>query len=847
MLRISIERGMLKSRVARRVFLVFVACALLPIFLFAAYALSRVTNQLRDQADRQLHRSVKATGMTVVAQLDLAAQDLDLVAEGLRTASSADLSLEASLRDRLAHTFSDVKLHDPRGRDRVLLGAAFPGPALTERDWRLLAEGKPLVRTLPPSAGASRVALVLPTDSPGEAIVGRVLSDFLWSEESLVTFETIRICLDANGRILFDSDGDESLPDLAVLGFPGQTSGRFRWEHDGATWLGRHWQLFMKAQYDAEWNIIESLPEADALASVREFRLVFLLLSLLSLAVVVFLSLSQIRKQLVPIETLREATQRIAEARFDERVCIETGDEFEELGESFNAMAADLEKSLRMQSALIDLGIALTAEGNRKDLLQILLRGIRQVLNCDGSGVVVLGSSGETESFASELGGEVRTLDRNQLAGCLPAERMEEHEAIEVALGCSLRSVLTLALRDQNGDRIGTLYAMNARSAEGGALIEFSRELAQLGNMLAAQASAALTQNRLVDSFRHLFDGMTKLIATAIDEKSPFTHGHCQRVPIATMILADAVCRSKDGPYADFSLTPDERYELEVAALLHDCGKVVTPVHVIDKATKLETIIDRIALVRTRFEVVARDRRIERLEDQLRAVNSGALGEPAPDGDWEQQLAEDLEFLVRSNKGGEFFPREAQERVREIGSRYEFCDQEGKVHPILTDDEIVNLSISRGTLTDSERKIIQDHVVSSIKMLEMLPYPKNLARVPLIAGAHHEWMNGNGYPSGIQIGDLPLQARILALADVFEALTAKDRPYKDQKTLSEALRIMGFMRLEGQIDPDLFDFFLTERVYLEYARLYLEPHQVDEVDLGAIPGCEHLVPKRLVA
>ncbi|MEZ4649516.1 MAG: HD domain-containing phosphohydrolase [Candidatus Eisenbacteria bacterium] len=837
-------------------FIVFVGCALVPILLFTAYSLVRVGNQLRDQADRQLHRSVKTTGMTLVERLDLAQQDRRIAGEVLRNVDPADIEstppqsgatddevgsalvdrLDVNLAARLAERFIDVKVRHRSGLESRVLGASFYGPELTTGDWALLDEGHPLVRTLPDLGGASRVAMILPNGESGEVIVGRVSPAFLWPSEGSATLTTMRICYDPEGSVLFTSGIDGEIPDLAPQVLTGENSGRFTWRNEGETWLGRHWRLFMRFQYEEEWIIVETAPESEVLAPVTEFRVVFVLISILSLAFVLILSSMQIRKQLVPIETLQAATRRIAQERFDERVRLETGDEFEELGESFNVMAAELQRNLRMRRSIIDLGIELTAEGNRGNLLQVLLLGTRRVLGCDASAAVVLSNENTVEACVVQVGTETRTLARNELEGVLTADRLEDRHAVQSAIGRPVRELLALELRDHEGDRIGTLYAIDPRSEDGDP-VTFSVETSQLGRLLAAQASAALTQTRLLEGFKDLFDGLSNLIATAIDEKSPYTYGHCQRVPIATMILADALHRTEEGMYADFKMTPEQRYELEVAALLHDCGKVTTPVHVVDKATKLETIFDRIHLVAMRFEAVAMERRVDRLERQLRGE---AVSDPEAERLFEAQLREDFEFLARSNTGGEFLPQEAKDRIREIGHRYHHVDLHGERKPILSEDEIENLSISRGTLNDAERKIIQDHVVSSIKMLEMLPYPKNLARVPLIAGAHHERMDGKGYPNGIHIGELPLEARVLALADVFEALTAKDRPYKDGKTLSEALRIMGFMKKEGHLDPDLFDFFLTEGVYLEYANAYLSPNQIDEVDIASLPGCENL-------
>ena len=289
-----------------------------------------------------------------------------------------------------------------------------------------------------------------------------------------------------------------------------------------------------------------------------------------------------------------------------------------------------------------------------------------------------------------------------------------------------------------------------------------------------------------------------------------------------------------------------DRYELKIAGLLHDCGKVTTPVHVVDKATKLETIFDRINLVDTRFEVLKRDEEIASLKKELDLARSGkhgevALSEKLAGLDQElretlQRIDEDREFLRHCNTGGEVMAPEAQARVRRIGTGSKWTDVSGSTADFLTEDEIENLTIGRGTLTAKERDIINYHINATIKMLEALPWPKHLSNVPEYAGGHHERMDGKGYPRGLKREQMSVQARVMGIADIFEALTAKDRPYKRGKTLSESLRILGNFRLNGHIDPDLFDVFVRKKVYLRYAEKFLDSEQIDEVDESRIPG-----------
>ncbi|MEZ4652962.1 MAG: HD domain-containing phosphohydrolase [Candidatus Eisenbacteria bacterium] len=262
---------------------------------------------------------------------------------------------------------------------------------------------------------------------------------------------------------------------------------------------------------------------------------------------------------------------------------------------------------------------------------------------------------------------------------------------------------------------------------------------------------------------------------------------------------------------------------------------MVTPVHVVDKATKLETICDRIDLVATRFEIARRDREIARLRSNPSAPADPALTPPVPDPDmsveaWQEQLEADLAFLRHSNFGSEFMPPPERERVQQIADRYQIAGPDGGLRPILTQDEVYNLTIPKGTLTNEERGVINEHVVATVKMLEKLPYPKKLRNVPFLAGAHHEKIDGSGYPDGLKGDDLPIRAQIIGLADIFEALTAKDRPYKPGRTLQEALGILGKMMEQGQIDKTLFDLFVGQKLHLVYARDYLEPAQIDIAD-----------------
>jgi HD-GYP domain-containing protein (c-di-GMP phosphodiesterase class II) len=323
-----------------------------------------------------------------------------------------------------------------------------------------------------------------------------------------------------------------------------------------------------------------------------------------------------------------------------------------------------------------------------------------------------------------------------------------------------------------------------------------------------------------------LFESLISLINTAIDDKSPYTGGHCARVPALTMMLAEAADRTKQGSLKDFHLTDKDRYELKIAGLLHDCGKITTPVHVVDKSTKLETIFDRIQLIDTRFEVLKRDAEIEMLKGNQTPTQFAAAI---------RQLDEEREFLRRANIGSEKMQDADIERVQNI-ARYQWRNARAELADFLSAEEVENLTIRAGTLTANERRVINHHIDVTIKMLEALPWPSHLKHVPEYAGGHHERMDGKGYPKGLLREQMPVQARVMGIADIFEALTAKDRPYKVGKTLTESLAILGQFKENGHIDADLFDVFIREKVYLDYARQFLSSEQIDAVDESKIPG-----------
>jgi HD-GYP domain-containing protein (c-di-GMP phosphodiesterase class II) len=406
--------------------------------------------------------------------------------------------------------------------------------------------------------------------------------------------------------------------------------------------------------------------------------------------------------------------------------------------------------------------------------------------------------------------------------------------------GYRSKSFLTVPMKNHENEIIGVLQLINATHPKTGEIGAFSHSDQRLAESLASQAAIALTNRMLINQLEELFESFINLINMAIDEKSPYTGGHCQRVPTLTMMLAEAVNETSSGPLADFRMTDKDRYELKIAGLLHDCGKVTTPVHVVDKATKLETIFDRITLIDTRFEVLRRDAEVALLKEKALLVAHDAPrgeldGADARYRDRLRQLEEDRAFLRACNIGSEAMRESDIERVKAIGAR-RWVDVSGHEASFLSEEELKNLTIRAGTLNQDERQVINHHIVATIKMLEALPWPKHLRNVPEYAGGHHERMDGKGYPKGLTREQMSVQARVMGIADIFEALTARDRPYKKGKTLSDSLRILGDMRLRGHIDPDLFDVFVRGKIYRRYAEMFLDKEQIDQVDEAKIPG-----------
>ncbi|MBT3763911.1 MAG: GAF domain-containing protein, partial [Candidatus Marinimicrobia bacterium] len=491
----------------------------------------------------------------------------------------------------------------------------------------------------------------------------------------------------------------------------------------------------------------------------------------------------------------------------------------------------DLEQQI---SNLSNIGLALSKEKDMNKLLEMILLEAKRIANSDGGTLYMMTDDKRlrfeimmTDSLKFHMGGtsgkdipfypiKLYTDDgepnKSMIAAYvgLTGETVNIEDAytakgfdfsgtkmFDEKTGYHSQSFLTVPLKNHEDEIIGVLQLLNAQDTKSKKIISFASDVQEMVEALSSQAAVAITNKNLIKDLENLFESFIKLIASAIDAKSPYTGGHCARVPEITMLLADAVQETKNGPFADVAFTEKEMYELKIAAWLHDCGKVATPEFVVDKSTKLETIYDRVNEVETRFGVLQRDEEIKRLKKELKIERDESLSanekvDKIKDLKKSHRkkmgtLKSDLEFVKETNVGGEFMSGDKKDRVRQI-ENYRWKPN-GKMENFLSADEVYNLTIPRGTLTPEERKVINDHIVVTINMLNELPYPKHLRNVPEFAGGHHEKLDGTGYPMGLTKSQMSVQARIMAIADIFEALTARDRPYKKGKTLSQAMRI----------------------------------------------------------
>ncbi len=511
------------------------------------------------------------------------------------------------------------------------------------------------------------------------------------------------------------------------------------------------------------------------------------------------------------------------------------------------------EENMELLRRFTKIGIALSDERDPERLLEMILEEAKELANADGGTLYIISDDKkellfaivQTTSLKIKMGGTNRKIAWN------PIRLYEEdgtpnhrHVCAHVAItgktvniddvyqhdgynfqgtrdfdsntGYRSRSMLVVPMKNHEDRVIGVLQLLNAMSnAE---TTVFSNASLNVTESFASQAAIALANKILIKELVDLFNSFIRVMAVAIDEKSPYTGGHVRRVAELTMEIAEKINEAKDGPFADVNFSEDELRELQTAAWLHDVGKITTPEYVVDKETKLHTIIDRIEIVRLRLELFIARFKLTRLESLVAMEMNGnnIIDEYMRETEEvERTLHEDLRFLEDVNKGGEWMSDEKIARIAEIGKRT--IEIDGRSQPLISADEFENLCVRKGTLTARERGIIENHAAMTYKILSQLPFPEKMRHVPDYASSHHEKLNGKGYPFGLTADKIPLQTRIIALADVFEALTASDRPYKKGNSLADAMRILEFMVKDNDIDTDVYALFLKERLHEAYA------------------------------
>jgi HD-GYP domain-containing protein (c-di-GMP phosphodiesterase class II) len=510
---------------------------------------------------------------------------------------------------------------------------------------------------------------------------------------------------------------------------------------------------------------------------------------------------------------------------------------------------------------LTRIGMALSAERNIGRLFEMIVEEARKFTGADGGTLYIMSDDEtelqfgiiQTETLHVRMGGTGgkitwKPVKLVNVDGLPNHQNVSAHVALtgntinipdvydadgfdfkgtrkfDAETGYRSKSMLVVPMKNHDNDIIGVLQLLNAHKGESKLVVPFSLECQELTESLASQAAVALCNNRLIHELETLMDAFIRAIATAIDEKSPYTGGHVRRVAGLTNAIARKINEANEGRYASMRFSDCQLKELQTAAWLHDVGKITTPEYVVDKATKLETIFDRIENLRLRFELCALEARLEKKDQE----HISGIANQGTDDAAEKALWEDYHFLTEVNRGEIRMTDEMTDRVRTIARRTFKLD--GKTRELLSPDEVDNLTIRQGTLSEKERDIIQNHAMMTYKILSQLPFTKKLRHVPDYAAAHHEMLNGKGYPGKLMAERISLQSRILALADVFEALTARDRPYKKGKALSEAMKILEMMVRDGHIDSDLFNLFKEEGIHIDYEDRELGSRQINPND-----------------
>jgi HD-GYP domain-containing protein (c-di-GMP phosphodiesterase class II) len=501
--------------------------------------------------------------------------------------------------------------------------------------------------------------------------------------------------------------------------------------------------------------------------------------------------------------------------------------------EGTTALADKLKDLIRR---LNQIGIALSSETHLPTLLELLVREVRLFTRADaGSLYFKVGNQlrfqvAQNDTLAvrkTVLTGAFRpypiSLDKTSIAGyvAVTGETLNISDVYQISPDAEYRfnqtfderndyrtrSMLALPLGNHDNEIIGVLQLINALDEKGNVTV-FDSDHVDLVASLASQAAVAIQNARLITAIHEVFAALVRYSASAIDARSPHTAGHSRRVATYCLRLARAVNDEKEGPFAHVHFSDKELEELNYAAWLHDIGKIGVREEVLEKVDRLtpaamELIANRVEMIKMAILY----------EAQLHGGQAGGAPQD-PAGEVERRLEEadqDLEFIRQINRA-KWIKAEQVERVRQI-QRETFRDARGQIRPYLTEEEAHHLCVREGNLTSEEYEEIRGHVLHTLNIINKIPFAKDLERIPLIAAAHHEKLDGSGYPLGLKAGDIMIQARILGLADVYDALTATDRPYRGAMPIEEALKILTREAETGKLDRDLVELFVTKKLY----------------------------------
>ena len=498
------------------------------------------------------------------------------------------------------------------------------------------------------------------------------------------------------------------------------------------------------------------------------------------------------------------------------------------------------------------IGIALSGEENLDILLEMIVSEAKILTNADAGTLYLVDNQqlhfkvAQTDSLGIKMGGtsgkitwpplplyfEDGTPNKKMVAAtCVIEHRLINIPDVYEAVGFSFqgtkdfdkgtgyrsKSMLVIPLKNHENEIIGVLQLLNKLDPHTNKVMTFDFEDEEITLSLASQAAISITNTKLIQGLEKLLEAFLKSIIFAISKKSPYTAGHIKRMVKLSVMMAEAINRDET-IYKDKHFTDEEIKQINFAALMHDIGKLATPEQVVDKSKKLETIFDRLELIETRMEVIKKALHVAFLEEKITSkTRSEALA----------TLDEYLTIIKVSNKGAEFMGDDKVAIIQKIVREPYIID--GVSYPILSENEAYNLSVQRGTLTTEEREIINHHAKISVDILNKLPFPKKYKEIPQISGNHHEKINGKGYPQGLKGDEISFEARILAVADIFEALTASDRPYKEANPLSFAMKILYFMAKDDDLDRQMVKFFYDSGLYLQYAHELLPKSSIDEV------------------